>query len=96
MSDEEKRETERRSARAQQGQQHVANTDEAKQARKGSQAPPLKDYDDLSVEDVEKQGSGPLQRRGSGAPRLREATQEPQDPGRVALRKVSSAEPRPL
>jgi hypothetical protein len=54
MSDEEKRETENKKREgSKEGQQHVANTDEAKQARKGSQAPPLKDYDDLSVEDVE-------------------------------------------
>src|SRR5918994_5987647 len=55
MSDEEKRETESKKREgSRQGQQHVANTEKAKQARKGSQALPLKDYDDLSVEDVEK------------------------------------------
>ncbi len=55
MSDEEKRETEEKKREgSRRGQQHVANTDEAKQARKGSQAPPLKGYDDLSVEDVKK------------------------------------------
>jgi len=54
MSDEEKRETEQKKREgSKQGKQHVANTEKAKQARKGSQAPPLKDYDDLSVEDVE-------------------------------------------
>ncbi len=59
MSDEEKRETEKKKREgSKQGQQHVANTDEAKQARKGSQAPPLKDYDDLSVEDVENKVKG--------------------------------------
>lgn len=55
MSEEEKRETENRKREgSRQGQQHVANTEKAKQARKGSQAPPLKDYDDLSVDEVEK------------------------------------------
>jgi hypothetical protein len=59
MSDEEKRETERKKREgSKEGQQHVANTDEAKQARKGSQAPPLKDYDGLSVEKVEKKAQG--------------------------------------
>jgi hypothetical protein len=59
MSDEEKRETENKKREgSRQGQQHVANTDEAKQARKGSQAPPLKDYDGLSVEEVEKKAQG--------------------------------------
>jgi len=59
MSDEEKRETEEKKREgSKQGQQHVANTQEAKQARKGSQAPPLKDYDDLSVEDVENKVRG--------------------------------------
>jgi hypothetical protein len=55
MSEEEKEETERKKREgSKKGQQHVSNTDEAKQARKGSQAPPLKGYDDLSVEEVEK------------------------------------------
>lgn len=59
MSDEEKGETEQKKREgSKQGQQHVANTEEAKQARKGSQAPPLKDYDDLSVEDVERKVRG--------------------------------------
>jgi hypothetical protein len=59
MSDEEKRETEEKKREgSRQGQQHVANTEKAKQARKGSQAPPLKDYDDLSVEDVENKVQG--------------------------------------
>jgi hypothetical protein len=54
MSEEEKEETERKKREgSKKGQQHVSNTDEAKQARKGSQAPPLKGYDDLSVEEVE-------------------------------------------
>ena len=52
MSDEEKRETEKRKREgSKQGQQYVANTEKARQARKGSQAP-LKNYDGLSVDDV--------------------------------------------
>ncbi len=59
MSDEEKRETEQKKREgSKRGEQYVANTEEAKQSRKGSQAPPLKDYDDLSVEDVEKKVKG--------------------------------------
>ena len=59
MSDEEKRETEKKKREgSRRGEQYVANTDGAKQARKGSQAPPLKGYDDLSVEDVEKKVKG--------------------------------------
>ena len=59
LSDDEKRETENKKREgSRQGQQHVANTDEAKQARKGSQAPPLKDYDGLNVEEVEKKAQG--------------------------------------
>ena len=59
MSDEEKRETEKKKREgSRRGRQHVANTNEAKQARKGSQVPPLKDYDDLSVEDVERKVKG--------------------------------------
>ena len=59
MSDEEKREAERKKREgSRRGQQHVANTEKAKRARKGSQAPPLKGYDDLSVEEVEKKVQG--------------------------------------
>jgi hypothetical protein len=59
LSDDEKRETENKKREgSRQGQQHVANTDEAKQARKGSQAPPLRNYDDLSVQDVESKAHG--------------------------------------
>jgi len=55
MSNEEKRETEKRKREgSKRGEQYVANTEEAKQARKGSQALPLENYDDLGVEDVEK------------------------------------------
>ena len=59
MSDEEKRETEKKKREgSRSGQQHVANTQEARQARKGSQAPPLESYDDLSVEEIEKKAKG--------------------------------------
>ena len=59
MSDEDKRETEKKKREgSRSGQQHVANTQEARQARKGSQAPPLESYDDLSVEEIEKKAKG--------------------------------------
>ena len=59
MSDEEKRETEKKKREgSKQGQQHVANTEKAKQARKESKASPLKNYDALSVEEVEKKAKG--------------------------------------
>ena len=58
LSDDEKRETENKKREgSRQGQQHVANTEKANEARKGSQAP-LKDYDGLSVEEVEKKVQG--------------------------------------
>jgi hypothetical protein len=58
MSEEEKEETERKKREgSKQGQQYVANTDEAKQARKRA-TPPLNDYDDLGVEEVEKKAKG--------------------------------------
>jgi hypothetical protein len=57
LSDDEKGATENKKRDgSRQGQQHVANTDEARQARKGPQAPPLEEYDDLSVEVVAKKG----------------------------------------
>jgi hypothetical protein len=56
MSDEQKRETERKKREgSKQGQQHVANTEEAKQARKESQALPLEDYDEMTVRDIKEQ-----------------------------------------
>ena len=59
MSDEAKRETESKKREgSRRGQQHVANTGEAKKARKGSQASPLKNYDDLSVEEINKELDG--------------------------------------
>jgi hypothetical protein len=59
MSEEEKEETERKKREgSKQGQQYVANTDEAKQARKQAAALPLKNYDDLGVDEVEKEAKG--------------------------------------
>ena len=59
LSEEEKRETEQKKREgSKRGEQHVANTEEARQARKGSQAPPLKGYNNLSVEEVEKKVQG--------------------------------------
>jgi hypothetical protein len=53
MSDEQKRETERKKREgSKRGHQHVANTEGAKQARKESQALPLEGYNEMSVEDV--------------------------------------------
>src|ERR671916_2156985 len=58
MSDEEKRETENKKREgSKQGQQHIANTDEAKQARKDAEVP-LNNYDDLSVGEIEKKIQG--------------------------------------
>jgi len=59
MSEEEKRETERKKREgSKEGEQYVANTEEAKKARKESRALPLKNYDNLSVEEVEKKIKG--------------------------------------
>ena len=59
MSEEEKEETERKKREgSNQGQQYVANTEEAKQVRKEAAALPLKDYDDLVVEEVERKTKG--------------------------------------
>jgi Family of unknown function (DUF5872) len=59
MSEEEKEQTERKKREgSKKGQQHVSNTDEAKQARKEAAALPLNDYDDLGVEEVEKKAKG--------------------------------------
>src|SRR5215210_7169423 len=47
LSEEEKRETEKKKREgSRRGQQHVANTEEVRRARKESQAPPLKEYND--------------------------------------------------
>lgn len=59
MSEEEKEQTEQKKREgSKQGEQYVSNTDGAKRARKGSQAPPLNGYDDLGVEEVEKKIKG--------------------------------------
>ena len=58
MSEKEKKETEQKKREgSKKGQQYVSNTDEAKQARKDAQVP-LKNYDDLSVDEVEKKIQG--------------------------------------
>jgi len=58
MSEEEKEETERKKREgSKQGQQHVPNTDEAKQARKDAQVP-LKNYDDLTVDEISSKVQG--------------------------------------
>ena len=60
MSEEEKRETEQRKRKgSRQGQQYVDNTEEAQQARREAQKDlPLNDYDDLSVDEIEKKIQG--------------------------------------
>lgn len=59
LSDEEKEETERRKREgSKKGEQCVGNTEEAKGARGGSKAPPLRDYDDPTVAEVEKKIRG--------------------------------------
>ena len=58
MSEKEKKETEQKKREgSKKGRQYVSNTDEAKQARKDAQVP-LKNYDDLSVDEVEKKIQG--------------------------------------
>jgi hypothetical protein len=59
LSEEEKKETEAKKREgSEQGQQYVPNMQEAKEARKETAALPLKNYDDLGVEDVEKKAGG--------------------------------------
>jgi hypothetical protein len=60
MSEEEKEETERKKREGSKtGQQYVvSNTDAAKKTRKEAATSPLKDYDDLGVEEVEKKAKG--------------------------------------
>ena len=54
MSEEEKDATEKKKREgSKQGQQYVSNTDEAQQARKDAKVP-LKNYDDLTVDEIEK------------------------------------------
>ena len=58
MSEEEKEETERKKREgSKKGQQHVSNTNEAKQARKDAEVS-LNNYDDLSVGEIEKKIQG--------------------------------------
>ncbi len=53
MSEEEKRETEQRKREgSKRGEQHVSNTEEAKQARKEASAGPIEGYDDMSVGEI--------------------------------------------
>ena len=59
MSEEEKEETERKKREgSKKGQQYVSNLDAAKKARKEAATSPLKAYDDLVVEEVEKKAKG--------------------------------------
>ena len=58
MSEQEKEETEKKKREgSEKGQQHVSNTDEARQARKDAKVP-LNNYDDLSVDEIEKKIQG--------------------------------------
>ena len=53
------RETERRKREgSKRSEQYVASTEEARRARRGSQALPIDDYDDLSIDEVEKKVRG--------------------------------------
>lgn len=59
MSEEEKKATEEKKREgSKEGRQYVSNTQEAKQARKEAAALPLKNYDALSVDEVEKKAGG--------------------------------------
>ncbi len=59
MSKEEKRAPEQKKREgSRRDEQYVANTEEARDARKGSYAPPIKNYDDLSVGDASKKLDG--------------------------------------
>ncbi len=58
MGEEEKEKTDQKKREgSKRGQQHVSNTAEAKQARKDAQVP-LNNYDDLSVQEIEKKIQG--------------------------------------
>jgi hypothetical protein len=58
MSEQQKEETEKKKREgSKKGRQHVSNTDEARQARKDAQVP-LKNYDDLSVDEVKDKVQG--------------------------------------
>jgi hypothetical protein len=59
MTEEEKEDTERKKREgSRKGEQYVSNTDEAKNARTESQAPPIKGYDALNVEEVKEKLDG--------------------------------------
>jgi len=59
MSEEEKDETEQKKREgSRQGQQYVSNTGGAKQARRNAAGPPLRNYDDLSVGEIESKIKG--------------------------------------
>lgn len=59
MSQKEAEETDQRKREAsREGQQFVENTGSAKEAREESLAPPLKDYDELSVEEIQSKIKG--------------------------------------
>lgn len=59
MSDEEKRATEQKKREgSRKGEQYVANTEGAKEARKGSKGTPIESYDDLSVDDIKERLDG--------------------------------------
>jgi hypothetical protein len=59
MSEEEKRETEERKREgSKKGEQHVSNTEEAKQARKEASAEPIEGYDEMSVEGIKDELDG--------------------------------------
>jgi len=56
MSEEEKRETEeKKRAGSGEGRQHVLNTEQARKARKDSQALPIENYGGLSVEEIKRE-----------------------------------------
>jgi hypothetical protein len=59
MSEEEKEETEQKKREgSKKGQQHVSNTEKAKEARKNAKDVPINGYDELSVREVEKKIQG--------------------------------------
>lgn len=59
LSEEEKEETDHRKREgSREGEQHVPNTGEAKRARESAHKPPIEDYDELNVEEIEKRLDG--------------------------------------
>jgi hypothetical protein len=58
MSEEEREETDQKKREgSKKGQQHVSNTNQAKQARRDAEVP-LKNYDDLTVDEIKKKVQG--------------------------------------